>query len=151
MVTGAIYHWFPLITGRFLDENLANSILDNFFRAYSIYFPMHYLGFIGVPRRYFEMYNSPYMPSTIGMNEFISIAVFVVGAAQFIFFNVVKSIRLGKPLENPWKANSLGMATPDVPPAHGNWGENFQLSTDGPMILVCSGAKEDYIPQTTPE
>ena len=51
---------------------------------------MHYLGFIGVPRRYFEMYDSPYMTSAVGMNEFISLAAFIVGAAQFILiYNII--------------------------------------------------------------
>ncbi len=99
VIFGAIYHWFPLITGRLMDETLGKwHFWTTFLGAYSIYFPMHYLGFIGVPRRYFEMYDSPYIESAVGMNEFISTAAFIVGAAQFIFFyNVVKSIRLGKP------------------------------------------------------
>ena len=54
---------------------------------------MHYLGFIGVPRRYFEMYDSPYITSAVGMNEFISTAAFIVGAAQFILiYNIVVSL-----------------------------------------------------------
>ena len=85
VIFGAIYHWFPLVTGRFLDEKLGKwHFWITFLGAYSIYFPMHYLGFIGVPRRYFEMYDSPYMTSAVGMNEFISLAAFIVGAAQFI-------------------------------------------------------------------
>ena len=109
-----------------------------FLGAYSIYFPMHYLGFIGVPRRYFEMYDSPYMTSAVGMNEFISLAAFLVGAAQFIFFyNLVKSLRLGKKApKNPWKANSLEWLTPDVPPTHGNWGKNLPVVHRWAMIMV---------------
>ena len=75
------------------------------------------------------MYDSPYITSAVGMNEFISVAAFIVGAAQFIFFyNVIKSIRLGKSAgKNPWKANSLEWLTPDVPPTHGNWGEKLPV------------------------
>ena len=62
---------------------------------------MHYLGFIGVPRRYFEMYDSPYVTSAVGMNEFISIAAFIVGAAQFILiYNIIKTLKTGKNLKD---------------------------------------------------
>ena len=152
VIFGAIYHWFPLVTGRLMDEKLGKwHFWVTFLGAYSIYFPMHYLGFIGVPRRYFEMYDSPYMTSAVGMNEFISVAAFIVGAAQFIFFyNLVKSLRLGKPAgKNPWKANSLEWLTPDVPPTHGNWGEKLPVVHRWAYDYGVPGAKEDYIPQTT--
>tara|TARA_B100001741_G_scaffold299009_1_gene285076 strand:+ start:105 stop:1130 length:1026 start_codon:yes stop_codon:yes gene_type:complete len=153
VIFGAIYHWFPLITGRLMDETLGKwHFWVTFLGAYSIYFPMHYLGFIGVPRRYFEMYDSPYMTSAVGMNEFISVAAFIVGSAQFIFFyNLVKSIRLGKPAgKNPWKANSLEWLTPDVPPTHGNWGKKLPVVHRWAYDYSVPGAKEDYITQTTP-
>ena len=113
---------------------------------------MHYLGFIGVPRRYFEMYDSPYVTSAVGMNEFISVAAFIVGAAQFIFFfNVVRSLRLGKRAEkNPWKANSLEWLTPSMPPEHGNFGKELPVVHRWAYDYNVPGAKKDYITQTTP-
>jgi len=122
-----------------------------FLGAYSIYFPMHYLGFIGVPRRYFEMYDSPYMTSTVGMNEFISVAAFIVGAAQFILvFNIIKTLKTGKKAEqNPWKANSLEWYTSTVPPEHGNFGERLPVVHRWPYDFSVPGAKDDFIPQTT--
>ena len=95
VIMGAVYHWFPLVAGKMLSETLGKwHFWITFLGAYSIYFPMHYLGFIGVPRRYFEMYDSPYMTSTVGMNEFISVAAFIVGAAQFILvFNIIKTLK----------------------------------------------------------
>ena len=153
VIFGAIYHWFPLITGRFLDEKLGKwHFWTTFLGAYSIYFPMHYLGFIGVPRRYFEMYDSPYVTSAVDMNEFISVAAFIVGAAQFIFFfNVVRSLRLGKRAEkNPWKANSLEWLTPSMPPEHGNFGEKLPVVHRWAYDYNVPGAKKDYITQTTP-
>ena len=91
------------------------------------------------------------MTSAVGMNEFISVAAFIVGAAQFIFlYNLVKSLRLGKPAgKNPWKANSLEWLTPDVPPTHGNWGEKLPVVHRWAYDYGVPGAKEDYIPQTT--
>ena len=153
VIMGAVYHWFPLVTGRLLSEKLGKwHFWFTFLGAYSIYFPMHYLGFIGVPRRYFEMYDSPYMASAVGMNEFITVAALIVGASQFIFiYNIVTSLRIGKPAgKNPWKANSLEWLTSEVPPVHGNFGEKLPIVHRWPYDFNVPGAKEDYIPQTTP-
>ena len=153
VIMGAVYHWFPLVSGKFLDEKLGKwHFWLTFLGAYSIYFPMHYLGFIGVPRRYFEMYDSPYMTSAVGMNEFISMAAFIVGAAQFILiYNIIKTLKVGKKAgHNPWKANSLEWLTSTVPPEHGNFGERLPVVHRWPYDFSVPGAKDDFIPQTTP-
>ncbi|MBO6482793.1 MAG: cbb3-type cytochrome c oxidase subunit I [Pelagibacteraceae bacterium] len=151
VVFGAIYHWYPLITGRMLNETLGEiHFWITFVGSYAIYFPMHYQGFIGVPRRYFEIYDSPYIEvSTMGLNVFITIAALIVGAAQLLFiYNLISSARLGKKAErNPWKANSLEWQTPEMPPAHGNWGEERPKVYRWPYDYSVPGAKEDYIPQ----
>jgi len=105
-----------------------------------------------VPRRYFEMYDSPYVASAVGMNQFISTAAFIVGAAQLILiYNIVVSLRMGKPAgKNPWKANSLEWHTSTVPPEHGNFGEKLPVVHRWPYDYSVPGAKEDFIPQTTP-
>ena len=130
VVFAAIYHWYPLITGRHLNQTLGKiHFWITFIGAYAIYFPMHYLGFIGVPRRYFEMYDSPYMTSAIGLNQFITIAALIVGFTQFIFlYNIFTSWYKGEKSErNPWKANSLEWHTPDFPPTHGNFGKELPV------------------------
>jgi len=151
VVFGAIYHWYPLITGRMLNETLGKiHFWITFVGSYAIYFPMHYQGFIGVPRRYFEIYDSPYIEtSTMGLNVFITVAALIVGAAQLLFiYNLISSARLGKKAErNPWKANSLEWQTPEMPPAHGNWGEEMPKVYRWPYDYSVPGAKEDYIPQ----
>ncbi len=151
VVFGAIYHWYPLITGRMLNETLGKiHFWITFVGSYAIYFPMHYQGFIGVPRRYFEIYDSPYIEtSTVGLNVFITIAALIVGAAQLLFiYNLISSARLGKKAEkNPWKANSLEWQTPEMPPAHGNWGKEMPKVYRWPYDYSVPGAKEDYIPQ----
>ena len=151
VVFGAIYHWYPLITGRMLNETLGKiHFWITFVGSYAIYFPMHYQGFIGVPRRYFEIYDSPYIEtSTMGLNVFITIAALIVGAAQLLFiYNLISSARLGKKAEkNPWKANSLEWQTPEMPPAHGNWGKEMPKVYRWPYDYSVPGAKEDYIPQ----
>ena len=153
VIMGAVYHWYPLVTGRMLSETLGKwHFWITFLGAYSIYFPMHYLGFIGVPRRYYEMYDSPYVTSAVGMNEFITVAALIVGFAQLIFiYNIVRSLRLGKPAgKNPWKANSLEWQTSEVPPAHGNFGDKLPVVHRWPYDFNVPGTKEDYITQTTP-
>jgi len=153
VIMGAVYHWFPLVSGRMLSEKLGKlHFWFTFLGAYSIYFPMHYLGFIGVPRRYFEMYDSPYITSAVGLNQFISTAAFIVGAAQFILiYNIVVSLKMGKPAgKNPWQANSLEWLTPTVPPEHGNWGDKLPVVHRWPYDYSVPGTKEDFITQTTP-
>jgi cytochrome c oxidase subunit 1 len=124
-----------------------------FLGSYAIYFPMHYQGFVGVPRRYFEIYDSPYIEtSTISLNIFITIAALVVGFAQLVFlYNIILSARAGKPSpKNPWKANSLEWLTPEMPPEHGNFGKELPKVYRWAYDFSVPGAKDDYITQTTP-
>tara|TARA_B100000700_G_scaffold115995_1_gene130545 strand:- start:4202 stop:4990 length:789 start_codon:yes stop_codon:yes gene_type:complete len=154
VVFGAIYHWYPLITGRLMNETLGKiHFWVTFIGSYAIYFPMHYQGFVGVPRRYFEIYDSPYIEtSTLLLNQFITIAALIVGAAQLLFlYNLIASARLGKKAEkNPWKANSLEWQTPQMPPEHGNWGKETPKVYRWAYDFSVPGAKEDYIPQNQP-
>ena len=56
VVFGAIYHWYPKVTGRMLDDTLGKiHFWITFVGTYAIYYPMHYLGFMGVPRRYYAI------------------------------------------------------------------------------------------------
>ena len=151
VVFGALYHWFPLMTGRMLNEGLGKlHFWITFIGAYAIYFPMHYQGLQGVPRRYYEMYDSTYA-SSAGLNEFITIVTIVVAVSQLIFFyNVINSaIRGEKSKRNPWKANSLEWQTPTMPPKHGNWNE-LPVVYRWPYDFSVPGADKDYIPQNVP-
>ena len=154
VIFGGIYHWYPLITGRFLHEGMGKfHFWVSFLGSYAIYFPMHYLGFIGVPRRYYEMYNSPYIPTSAqGLNAFITVAALIVGFAQLVFlYNIISSIRLGKIAEkNPWQACSLEWQTEYVPPRHGNFGKKLPIVYRWAYDFSVPGAKQDYIPQNVP-
>ena len=154
VIFGAIYHWFPLITGRMLHQGMGKfHFWISFVGSYAIYFPMHYLGFIGVPRRYYEMYNSPYIPTSAeGLNAFITIAALIVGFAQIVFiYNIITSaIRGEKAEKNPWKANSLEWQTPEMPPKHGNFGKELPVVYRWPYDFSVPGADKDYIPQDVP-
>ena len=114
---------------------------------------MHYLGLMGLPRRYFSTADIQIMPdSAHTLNAFISIMAFIVGFAQIVFvFNLIWSLRHGKPSgPNPWWATTLEWQTPQTPPAHGNWGEHQPLVYRWAYDYSVPGAKEDFIPQNEP-
>jgi cytochrome c oxidase subunit 1 len=150
----ALYHWYPLITGRMLNPTLGKvHFWFTFLGTYAIYLPMHYLGFLGVPRRYFANGSTDFIPeSAQTLNASITISALIVGAAQFIFlYNAFRSLRKGeKAGHNPWQATSLEWQTPDVPPRHGNWGENLPVVYRWAYDYSVPGAVEDFTPQTVP-
>jgi cytochrome c oxidase subunit 1 len=150
----AIYHWYPLMTGRMFNVTLGKlHFWFTFLGTYAIYLPMHYLGFLGVPRRYFAMGTTDFIPeSAQTLNASITISALIVGAAQLFFLvNMVWSLRNGeKAGHNPWGATSLEWQTPDVPPHHGNWGEKLPQVYRWAYDYSVPGAKEDFIPQNHP-
>jgi cytochrome c oxidase subunit 1 len=151
VVLGAVYHWFPLMTGRHLHQGLGKfHFWVTFLGAYLIYFPMHYLGFLGVPRRYYELNDTSFVPASAhDLNAFITVAALVVGFAQIVFIcNIFWSAYRGKKAErNPWKAASLEWQTPTMPPGHGNWAKELPVVYRWAYDYSVPGAKQDFIPQ----
>src|SRR3989344_645753 len=99
VVFGAIYHWYPKITGRMLNDTMGKfHFWFTFLGSYAIYLPMHYLGFLGVPRRYYALGNTDFIPeSAQSLNAAITIAVLIVGTVQLVFlYNLVWSYFKGK-------------------------------------------------------
>jgi cytochrome c oxidase subunit I len=154
VVFGGIYHWFPKITGRMMNEKLGQlHFWVTFLGAYMIYFPMHYLGLIGVPRRYYELGETAFVPpSAATLNIFITVAALVVGATQIVFFfNLIWSLFKGKPSgPNPWNATSLEWQTPETPPGHGNWGKELPVVYRWAYDYSVPGGDKDFIPQNEP-
>ncbi|MCH7779100.1 MAG: cbb3-type cytochrome c oxidase subunit I [Gemmatimonadetes bacterium] len=154
VIFGAIYHWYPLITGRMLDETMGKiHFWVTFLGAYTIFLPLHYLGFLGVPRRYFEMGDTSFIPdSAQTLNEFVTVVALTVGLAQLLFFfNMARSAFKGKEAgHNPWKACSLEWQTAEVPPGHGNFGETLPVVYRWPYDYGLPGADEDFVPQNVP-
>ena len=151
VIFGAIYHWYPKITGRLLNDSLGRiHFWLTLFGTYAIYLPMHYLGILGLPRRYFAMGDTAFIPdSAQAMNAGISVAAFVVGAVQMIFlYNLVRSLTHGKPSGgNPWGATTLEWQTPETPPKHGNWGPELPVVYRWAYDYSVPGAAQDFIPQ----
>ena len=153
VIFGAIYHWYPKITGRMLDETLGRiHFWVTFVGAYAIFFPMHYVGLLGVPRRYFELGDSAFMQSAAELNAFISVTALIVGAAQMIFlFNLIWSLFRGKEAgSNPWGATTLEWQTPETPPGHGNWGKEQPVVYRWAYDYNVPGAEQDFVPQNQP-
>ncbi len=153
-IFGAIYHWYPKVTGRLLSDTLGKlHFWVTFLGAYAIFFPLHYIGLMGVPRRYYEMGEMAFVPpSTVTLNAFITIVALIVGAAQLMFvFNLVWSLRRGRPAGgNPWGATTLEWQTPQTPPGHGNWGKTAPVVYRWAYDYSVPGAAQDFLPQNQP-
>lgn len=119
-----VYHWYPKMFGRFMNSTLGKiHFWGTLIGAYAVFWPMHYLGMAGVPRRYYRFDNFEAFKDFTTMNEFITIAAIVVFAIQILFvINFFYSIWYGRKMttRNPWGATTLEWTTP-IEPLHGNW------------------------------
>ncbi|ALS59534.1 cytochrome c oxidase subunit I [Pandoraea norimbergensis] len=151
VVFGGIYHWYPLVSGRRLNDRLGQwHFWITFLGTYAIFFPMHYLGILGMPRRYYEFQGYSFIPqSAHTMNTYISVAAFIVALGQLLFlFNLAWSLRHGKPAgANTWRAASLEWQTPNVPPVHGNWGPTLPVAYRWPYEYSVPGDIDDFVAQ----
>lgn len=150
VVFGAIYHWYPKITGRMLNDTLGKvHFWMTFLGTYAIYYPMHYLGFEGLPRRYFAYGDTDFISaSSQDLNAAITVAAFVVAFAQLFFiWNLIVSYFNGRDAgSNPWEATTLEWQTPHTPPKHGNFDE-LPLVYRWAYDYSVPGAAADFIPQ----
>ena len=148
-----IYHWFPKMFGRMMNNTLAYlHFWISLIGAYLIFWPMHYEGLAGMPRRYYDFSNWESFKMFNGLNEMISIVAIIVFAAQFLFiFNFFHSMYKGRKLtestKNPWHSTTLEWSTPVNPP-HGNWVEEIPEVHRWPYDYGKDG--RDFIPQTEP-
>jgi len=155
VVFGALYHWYPKMTGRMLNDTLGRiHFWITFLGTYAIYLPMYYLGILGVPRRYYAYSDAIKFipPSVHTMNKWITISALFVAAVQLVFlFNLIWSFFKGKPAGgNPWRATTLEWQTQHTPPRHGNWGERLPVVYRWAYDYSVPGAKEDFVPQNVP-
>ena len=119
-----VYHWYPKMFGTYLNNTLAYiHFWITIIGAYLIFWPMHYEGLAGMPRRYYDFQNWESFKMFGGLNEFISLVSMIVFAAQLLFvINFFYSIWKGRKVttKNPWDATTLEWTTP-IRPGHGNW------------------------------
>ena len=151
MIAG-VYHWFPKMFGRMMDVRLGYiHFWLSFVGVYLVFFPMHYIGIAGFPRRYYSFTNFDFTDKFTDLNMFVSIAAIITFFAQFIFvFNFFYSMYRGRRAsQNPWRATTLEWTTP-IHPGHGNWPGEIPTVYRWPYDYSKPGAKEDFIPQTVP-
>jgi cytochrome c oxidase subunit I+III len=113
---GGLHHWFPKFTGKLLSESLGRVSFALMFIGFNVtFFPMHLLGFAGMPRRVYT-----YLPGMgyAGMNTLASVGAFVLGLGVLVVLaNIVRSLRAGERVNDPWHADSLEWEAPSPPPA----------------------------------
>ncbi len=156
-----VYHWFPkMFEGRMMNKNMGYiHFWVTAIGAYGVFFPMHFIGMAGLPRRYYTNTAFPYFDDLADINVIITIFAFITAAAQIVFlYNFISSMFFGKiGPKNPWKSTTLEW-TSEVKHIHGNW--------DGPIPSVHRWAYDyskrneedsdyvvpgqDYVPQVIP-
>lgn len=148
-----IYHWFPKMYGRMLNKNLGYvHFWVTTVCAYGVFFPMHFIGLAGLPRRYYTNTNFPLFDELQDVNVLITTFALVGGAFQLVFlYNFFSSIFYGKRAEqNPWKSTTLEWTTP-VEHIHGNWPGAIPEVHRWPYDYNKPGYDEDdFIPQVVP-
>ena len=146
-----IYHWYPKMYSRYLNNTLGYfHFWVTIVGAYLIFWPMHYTGLAGVPRRYYDFSIWESFKNYSALNQFISIVSIVVFLTQLLFlFNFFYSIWKGRKVtsENPWGANTLEWTTP-ITPGHGNWVGEIPEVHRWPYDYGKDG--KEFITQTTP-
>ena len=154
VVFGGIYHWYPLVTGRLLDDRIGKlHFWITFIGTYAIYFPMHYLGILGMPRRYYAYEGYQFIPASAqSLNTFITIVALIVGVGQLLFIaNLIWSYFHGERADsNPWRAASLEWQTGHTPPVHLNWGAKLPVVHRWAYAYSVPGAPQDFIAQNAP-
>nr|WP_315149519.1 cbb3-type cytochrome c oxidase subunit I [uncultured Flavobacterium sp.] len=147
-----VYHWFPKMFGRMLNKNLGYvHFWVTAVCAYGVFFPMHFIGLAGLPRRYYTNTNFPLFDDLQNVNVLITTFALVGGAFQLVFlYNFFSSIFYGKKaVQNPWKSNTLEWTTP-VEHIHGNWPGEIPEVHRWPYDYSNPGHEEDFVPQTVP-
>lgn len=148
-----IYHWFPRMYGRMMNKSLGYiHFWLTFVSAYLVFFPMHFMGLAGVPRRYYAFTILPEFGVWMDVNVFITIASILGGLAQLFFiYNFFSSIFVGRRSEqNPWDANTLEWTSP-VEHLHGNWPGEIPEVHRWPYDYSHPDYEEDFVPQTVPQ
>ena len=147
-----IYHWFPKMFTRRMSKSLGYiHFWITFVCAYGVFFPMHFLGMAGLPRRYYTNTAIPMFDELTDINVLISVFAIVGGLAQVLFiFNFFYSAVRGKKAEqNPWRSNTLEWTTP-VKHMHGNWPGEIPEVHRWAYDYSKPGMEEDFVPQTVP-
>lgn len=147
-----IYHWFPRMFGRMMNKRMGYlHFWLTIIGVYGTFFPMHFIGLSGAPRRYYAYSAYAGFDGAININAIVSAFAILGGLAQLIFVaNFFYSIYRGrKSVQNPWHSNTLEWTAP-IEHLHGNWPGEIPTVHRWPYDYSKPGSDDDYIPQTTP-
>ncbi|MDX2359223.1 MAG: cbb3-type cytochrome c oxidase subunit I [Crocinitomicaceae bacterium] len=152
-----VYHWFPKMFGRMLNTRMGYAhFWVTIIGAYGVFFPMHFVGLAGAPRRYYdysvyEQFDLDSYNMQMDLNIIITVFAILAALGQLIFlFNFFYSIFRGPVApQNPWRGTTLEWTTP-VEHMHGNWPGELPTVHRWPYDYSKPGAEEDFIPQTVP-
>ena len=150
-----VYHWFPKMYGKLLNKRLGYiHFWITIFGAYGVFFPMHFVGIAGAPRRYYDYsvygeFDSNTAEMMLDLNVIITVFAIIAAIGQGVFlFNFFYSIYRGpKSPQNPWNSNTLEWTTP-VEHVHGNWPGELPTVHRWPYDYSKPGSDVDFIPQT---
>ncbi len=147
-----VYHWYPKMFGRMMNTKLGYlHFWLTFIGAYMVFFPMHFMGIDGVPRRYYAFTECAFMAKWVSVNKLVTWAAIIAALGQVAFlWNFFTSIFFGKKApQNPWQSNTLEWTTP-VEHIHGNWPGEIPTVHRWPYDYSKPGHGEDFIPQSVP-
>jgi cytochrome c oxidase subunit 1 len=149
---GGIYHWFPKMYGRMMNTKLGYvHFWFTLVCGFGVFFPMHFVGMAGAPRRYYDYSEFPFLDWVMDLNPIISMFAIVGGAAQLLFlFNFFHSMKYGQvATQNPWASNTLEWTTP-VKHVHGNWPGAIPEVHRWAYDYSNPDHEEDFVPQVVP-
>ena len=147
-----VYHWFPRLYGRMMNKNLGYiHFWVTAICAYGVFFPMHFIGLAGLPRRYYTNTNFPLFDDLQNVNVLITTFALIGGVFQLVFlYNFFSSIFFGKKaVQNPWRSNTLEWTAP-VEHIHGNWPGEIPEVHRWPYDYSNPNHDEDFVPQNVP-
>jgi cytochrome c oxidase subunit 1 len=148
-----IYHWFPKVTGRRMNDRLGQVHFAGTLVCMNLIFlPMLFQGLAGMNRRLYDGGLQYALDrNVVGLHLLISRAAWTMAIFQLIFIaNFFWSVRFGRRApENPWEATTLEWAAPS-PPVHGNF-VSPPAAYRGPYEYSAPGARADFTPQFVPE
>jgi cytochrome c oxidase subunit 1 len=146
-IYAGIYHWFPKMTGRMMNETWGRvHFVLTFIGTNLTFLPMHELGLQGMPRRV-AMYD----PQFVSLNQICTVGAFILAASVIPFtINVIWSWIAGpKAGDNPWQALTLEWTT-SSPPLVENW-EVLPVVTHGPYDYGINNHSSELPPSTATE
>jgi cytochrome c oxidase subunit 1 len=147
-----VYHWFPKMFGKMMNTKLGYAhFWLTIICGYGVFFPMHFVGLSGSPRRYYSYSEFDFLDATMELNTVISVFAIIGAIAQILFlFNFFYSIFKGQSaVTNPWKSNTLEWTTP-VEHVHGNWPGAIPEVYRWAYDYSNPEHEEDFVPQNVP-